>query len=681
MSTGVERWSRQDVFRRAVILANSLVPVREVARQIALEAMNLAHIKGSEQLAHRRRWQTLQKYLVGPKRFLMHENQMVQNMVLYVAQKYERWHEGEQREVLVAEIQAGLNKYTTTYDELTAAITRQPLSRKELVVRYLAALVRSANQNSRDLATAILCLVCNYQAQEAADLHARFIKAVSANYFSKRKSKIMEELHTRFAQFISIRKLPGRATFFTGQDEVNTRDSRLVAEFLGQVVPWGTACPTGEDPIFSRKLQDYMQLLAGKKALRFITSSDQQELIYTHILTCEDCFLKVLQEMNLGCAREHLTLPEFAWSAATGRGANMNISPSHSPTEPEEIGEKEDFMQIGQLYMEHEMQRRNELKLEKLWLASGEGKLPLDLAGNQVYQWAVNEAGPLPLLRVNKKITAIRLIAQDVEGDLVVGVWTPRWDQLTHSWVYRWWGQQQDSVLLATGEKIKFTILRQFSSTNNEEVGIKLRCIPPRRSWRLDWSEWGANWLAPWRWSWQYAVLGLIGVLGVGGIVYQELNALRNMNIAPELINRGGEPELGQRKQPLGNKGPHNNVWSDLDIYEVVWDMSQIEKPEQLNIWRLSKDKKVIVVKLRVPKKPPSASYQWELQDKDQNSIVLERQQTWTQEKGQYIATLTLKAHSLALGKDYKLLLWDNKKASNATGPLANRLVKVERRN
>jgi hypothetical protein len=668
MSSGVETWGRQDLLKRAIAIAISLVPVTDVAKQIVQEAVNLARIKGNEQLAHRRRWQ----YLIGPKRFLMHENQLVQTMVLYAAQKYERWHEGERRESLAAEIHAGLSKYTESYQKLTDLIAQQPLRREDLVVRYLAALVHNSSQSSRDLATAILCLVCNYQAQEAAALHVRFIKSVSANYLSKRKSKIMEELHTRFANFISIKKLPGRATFFVGQDVVNTRDARLVANFLTKVVPWGTTCPVGAHSTFSAQLQTHIQELVGKRTLRFITSNDQQELIYIHILTCEDCFLKMLQEVNLGCAREHLTLPDFSLPFPDER-LTMSTNNHSASIEPEE---KETFMQTSYFYLEHEEQRRKNLKLESLWLASGEGALPLDMAGKQVDQWIVNEPARSPLLKISKKVKTIRLVAKDAEGELVVGVWMPAWEKLTQSWFYRWWGRQQDSVLLATGERIKFIISRRLSSPDGEEVSVMLRCVKPTVWQGL--RAWKTNWFADLGLNWQYAMLGLIGVIGLGVLAYQQSATL----IGTEVINRGGASERDQSKKPaVAKKSPNDNVPNLVVPYEVIWDIDQPQKPNQPEIWKVPTDKRIIAIKLRSSKKPALTNYQWEILDKDQSSIFLERPQSWVQEKGQYVATLEVKYHLFAPDKNYSLVLWEGRKTTQASAPMLTRLVKLERSN
>src|SRR6185369_2464126 len=117
--TELDYWTRAELFARARALAFSILPIDEVANEIAFEAMHGAQLCRNKKKHHKDNYK-YRKY--GPTRVLLQENQLVQAYVYRESEKYEKFSEGESNQKI--------------NPSLAYLLKDVPLSEENLIVRY-----------------------------------------------------------------------------------------------------------------------------------------------------------------------------------------------------------------------------------------------------------------------------------------------------------------------------------------------------------------------------------------------------------------------------------------------------------------------------------------------------------------------------------------------------------------
>lgn len=295
----LDYWTTAEVFNQARKLALVIMPIPELANQIAYEAMLAAHVCHNKQYRHRQSWLKQQRYKkFGPTKALLHQHQLVQRFVYREAEKYERYSEGDTSQVI-------------DNPEIAELLAHTPLTPADLVVRYLKYLVQLAEDNSANTVLAVTKLIYRYRTIDVAELYTQLHGDGPAdNYFSKRKGEFFKRLEERFCALIEQGVLTvgtnnRRERYFHGQEQPNARWQTLVTETFQHFTPWGTTCTVTTAPhSFVDNLWQWLERLFNE---------DQRKLSRIHTLLCPACFQKLVQDLNLASPTECLTLPQFHW--------------------------------------------------------------------------------------------------------------------------------------------------------------------------------------------------------------------------------------------------------------------------------------------------------------------------------------------------------------------------------
>lgn len=467
----VAAWANTHTFYQAMKLAFFLIPIKEVAVQITREAINLAKIKSSEKKAHRKRWFAKNRYQEGggPTSLLMHENQFIQTMIYQEAEKYEKYQEGiatqEHIEIIKSQVDnAG---------ELLDLLSQLPIKQKDWIVRYLKTILQVSNSISADLITAIACLVCNFQPKDAATLHS-FFEAISPNYSSKRKVLLMNKLINRFP-LLKVCKQDGKQTYFYGQEEVNTKWSRLVEHFFAKTVPWGTKCGDIIQPT-TLFMKDKIKKLINVFTKIYIFEKDHKQMSYLHAIVCPDCFLKLISEVKFDCPREKLTLPIFlAENNASSDDNDGGLDPTNDQglTDRElQLTEKEleDFVHSSSKYLSKQIERRNNLSIKKIsFLSDGQPQtISIDKQEQTIWDLTQNK---VVWLRVKESHNLPKIVSWDKEGLLIIGLLELNSKAIKDSWQHKLLGWKKDKIILPNNNIINLAI-KLLENENEEEFFI-----------------------------------------------------------------------------------------------------------------------------------------------------------------------------------------------------------------
>jgi hypothetical protein len=463
----VAYWNKSDIFQQAMALAFFLIPIKEVAAQIAQEAIDLARLKSTEKEAHRRRWFTQGKYKEGggPAKVLMHENQLVQYLVYQQAQKYERYQEGNRSSEIEKEIKDSLNKHSYSFEQLTRLVEQTSLRKEDLIIHYLKTIAQFSNSNSEDLITAISCLVYNLQPKDASNLHSIF-KAITPNYCSKRKLLLMNKLEKRFATFMQVCKPHGKQSYFQGQETVNTYWASLVEEFFLVATPWGTMCPEGNEKNFSDRVDSWVGKVVSNVRRRYVTQEDQQEVTRLHTVLCPECYVSLVADMGYGSAKEHLALPQFYLEGKQSSGDKTNMTKSNRKFNLK-VEEQVEIARLATGYLDHESNRRARVMAKKLTvIVDGEIEGKLNTSATKTIWFKINDDKSL-----------IKVATEDEEGSLIVAILPLRRQEMERSLRHRILGWEKYCIRLNYKQQINFKV--RFSTTQEAEgeylVGINCR--------------------------------------------------------------------------------------------------------------------------------------------------------------------------------------------------------------
>ena len=295
--TKLDYWSAAEVFTQAKRLALTILPIQEIATQVAYDAMLAAQVCRNKQYSYRKSWLKNNRYKkYGPTKALLHKNQLVQNFVYREIEKYEKYTEGDLTQPI----------NSLAFEEL---LKNTSLSEENLIVRYLKFLVQIAEDNSANTVLAIAKLIYKYRTIDVAEIYTRLHgDGPVDNYFSKRKGEFIRRLEDRFQTLINrgiLKIVVGnkRERYFQGQETFDSKWSDLVKQTFGNFIPWGTTC------LVKQSQQSFIDSLFSW--VKDIFSEDQRKIVSIHTLFCPNCFNKLVNELNLANPEKQLALPYF----------------------------------------------------------------------------------------------------------------------------------------------------------------------------------------------------------------------------------------------------------------------------------------------------------------------------------------------------------------------------------
>lgn len=383
-------WTRAEVFTRARDLAFSILPIDEVATEVALEAMHGAQLCLNKKRHHKENYK-YKKY--GPTRVLLEENQLVQAYVYRESEKYEKYSEGDSNQKL--------------NPALADLIKQVPLSEENLVVRYLKFLIQISHDNSVNAVLVMTKLIYSYSTRDAAEIYMHLHSdAPEENYFSKRKWEFMRRLEERFDTLIARGVLTvcigkKREKYFQGQESPNSCWVDVAAEYLKLFTPWGTPCLLAETQ--GSLMEKFFE------RLQEIFSKDKRELNCIHTTLCPDCCARLMQDLNLPAPSQLLTLPRFDLDKKGDRPMNGGSPRQHPGKERSEV---ENALKI----LDHEAVRRKRAALAGIKRLSitvdNEAEMALDLSATSV-QFSIDE-------KVLGSSRLIKFYGEDEEGALLL---------------------------------------------------------------------------------------------------------------------------------------------------------------------------------------------------------------------------------------------------------------------
>lgn len=291
-------WTTSEIFHHAQRLAYAIIPINEIAGQIAYDAMLAAHTCRNKPLTHRKSWLANNRYKkYGPTKALRNEIQLVQSFVYREAEKYERYNEGE-RDLYFSN--AGLEQL----------LKNLILTEADIIVRYIKYLVQLSCDNTANTILAVLKMIFKYRTSDVAEIYTQLLSDGPAdNYFSKRRGDLFKRLEDRFSSLIErniIKVCTGkkREKYFLGQDNFNSHWTTLVDEYLKLFTPWGTNCLQPESP------RSFILNWMAKLTETF--SEDIRRLNAVHTLLCPRCRNNLITALALPEAHSLLSLPQVS---------------------------------------------------------------------------------------------------------------------------------------------------------------------------------------------------------------------------------------------------------------------------------------------------------------------------------------------------------------------------------
>ncbi len=292
----LDYWSATETFTQAKYLALMILPIQEIATQVAYDAMLSAQVCRNKQYSYRKGWLKNNRYKkYGPTKALLHKNQLVQNFVYREIEKYEKYTEGDLNQPI-----------NHLFEDLLKAFH---ISKETLIVRYIKFLIQIAEDNSANAILAITKLIYKYRTIDVAEIYTRLHGDGPAdNYFSKRKGDFMKRLEERFQTLINQEVLKvcvgnKRERYFQGQEKFNSQWAGFVNQSLNSFVPWGTSClQASTETSFIENFFNWVER---------IFNQDQKKLVTIHTLFCPHCFEKLTKELNVGKPSQLLALPDF----------------------------------------------------------------------------------------------------------------------------------------------------------------------------------------------------------------------------------------------------------------------------------------------------------------------------------------------------------------------------------
>ncbi|MBI4852302.1 MAG: hypothetical protein HY819_10940 [Acidobacteria bacterium] len=295
--TELDYWSAAKTFTQAKYLALSMLPIQEIAIQVAYDAMLAAQVCRNKQYTYRKSWLKNNRYKkYGPTKALLHKNQLVQNFVYREIEKYEKYTEGDFNQPINSQLLEDLLKNFI-------------LSEENLIIRYIKFLIQMAEDNSANAVLATTKLIYKYRTIDVAEIYTRLHgDGPVDNYFSKRKGEFIRRLEERFQSLINqdiLKVVVGnkREKYFQGQEIFDDKWSNLVKQTFNSFIPWGTNClPKHSKGSFIDSLFSWF---------KDIFSEDQKKILSIHTLFCPNCFNSLVKELNLASPEKQLALPTF----------------------------------------------------------------------------------------------------------------------------------------------------------------------------------------------------------------------------------------------------------------------------------------------------------------------------------------------------------------------------------
>jgi hypothetical protein len=442
--------TRAEVFTRARDLAFSILPIDEVATEIALEAMHGAQLCRNKKKHHKENYK-YKKY--GPTRVLLEENQLVQAYVYRESEKYEKYSEGDSNQKI--------------NPSLADLIKHAPLSEENLVVRYLKFLIQISHDNSVNAVLVMTKLIYSYSTRDAAEIYMHLHSdAPEENYFSKRKWEFMKRLEERFHTLIERGVLTvcigkKRERYFRGQESPDSCWTDLAKEYLKLFTPWGTSC-----------------LLAGAEGslmekfferLEKIFSKDKRELNCIHTTLCPDCCTKLMKDLSLPDPSELLTLPRFNLEKKGGKQMNGGGKRQHPRPKNAEV-------ETALRFLDHEAARRKRAALAGIKKISvsidTEEEKDLDLSETDIAQFIVDET-------VKGGSRLIKFYSEDEEGALLLATVLLNRSDIQPSLARRLLGRKR-YLLLEGKQKVEFAIafFEDYAGCGKFTVDVRCQTCP-----------------------------------------------------------------------------------------------------------------------------------------------------------------------------------------------------------
>lgn len=574
--SSVINWTTANTYVTAFCLAFYVLPIKAIAQQIAQEAIDIAKIKYYEKESHRRRWLDNDRYKKdGPTSLLMHHRQMIQHFILHESQKYERYQEGERSDELKKEIKTALNSHSIQLQSLLNLLENAELTNEDLIVRYLEANVLFSNNNSKDLVTAITCLICNLSPQEASELHVKF-KQISPNYCSKRKSLLLKKLAQRFKSFIKVCKSDGKQTYFTGQEKNSPKMARLVEEFLSLLVPWGTTCPEGKETCFSERLHNWLEKIVNVIRLRFMIEQDWQELGYLHALTCPNCFLSLTQEIKLGCPRGHLALPDFSL-LRHGEEQKMKKQDRHIQLTQ---ADSETLVKSIDDYLQHQQARRAAIDVKHLTLLANHQPLVMNVNGQETNTMDITQANTATFL-VSEVANTIKIISEDAEGALPLAVLEIPSRETTQTFSYYMSGERKFFIPISENQHIVLKMRLKNGAEPDAQFLCQLTFYKNQPQPQIEDSHLNRDLLPKWTLQKQLLIVTLLITLLIGSVMLwknwfslvqpSESNLAKNIDPLPSLTEGVSRGTTAAMPTPTPNNlySTPTNVVIDTATYEL----------------------------------------------------------------------------------------------------------------
>jgi hypothetical protein len=433
----LDSWSAAKTFTQAKQLALAILPISEIATQVAYDAMLSAQVCRNKQYTYRKSWLKNNRYKkYGPTKALLHKNQLVQNFVYREIEKYEKYTEGDLNQPIDDPVLEELLKNFSLSEEI-------------LVIRYLKFLMQIAEDNSANAVLAITKLIYKYRTIDAAEIYTRLHgDGPVDNYFSKRKGEFIRRLEERFQSLIKQEILSvvvgnKREKYFYGQETFDNKWAGLVKETFTNFVPWGTTCPP-ENPKDS-----FINNFFGW--LKNIFSQDQKKILSIHALFCPNCFTNLVKELKLPNPEQQLALPIF------------NISKEKSSTmsnyDQNTFSEKTETRNVlNKLQNEHlRRERLLSVGVKDVFITNNGVKvLDLDLSKDRNAKIIIRDN-----LLNNKNI--LKVYSVDRQGDLLLA--SVVLDKFDRSWTSFF---AQEEILLLDGDQ-KLTLFVTCSKEDEEK--------------------------------------------------------------------------------------------------------------------------------------------------------------------------------------------------------------------
>lgn len=467
------------------------------------------------------------------------------------------------------------------YDETESherAEEASPSVREErLLTHFIKHLVRiTLKRNSFYVTLGVSRLLYHYATPEAVEIYGLVMQnpsRVKDNYYWRaRKSRLLQEVKTRFGDLIALSRGAYGEERFAASDD-SPRYSGFVKECLKMLVPWGTACP----------LPPGVEAVAGSIPPLDFRGPDPDEehlveIARIHAVLHSDCFARLVAGLKLDAPDARLALPRFFLS----RNHDQNKPMQSHGLQSGEMNQPNLNAMRARLSEQEQLLRR--AKPQQLSLVvDGRQRATLDLVAGGQARFTLAEG---------EEFIELRTLPE--EGDLRLALYP-----IDYARLERTTDADQFVLALADGRKLNFAIAPQRDE-QGELLGATVSASFQSPAWQR-WRQSLGAFFAPPAVSYAFGAALLIAGLSLGVMLWKSLRSdSATTNVAvnkppvaggsnggatvppaspkPEASTPGSSAEKPPRPQS-GNPGAApGGVKRDSDLAPVVKTLAEVKQ-------------------------------------------------------------------------------------------------------